>query len=173
MSKTDFPKADNRKVLRPYSRSMRQLLKRQSYNPGERPSEYKIGDTSFLENHGGSIAHNLFELDQMAEKREVRLPFACNAFSFSNTNSNDFFMRSCRERGIKPHPARMHVGLAAFFIQFLTDPGDLVLDPFAGSNTTGFVAELLERRWISIDVREEYGQQSIIRFSAPALQEST
>lgn len=173
MSKTDFPKADNLEVLRPYSRSMKQLLKRQSYNPGERPSERTISQESFLTDHGGSIAHNFFELDQMSEEREVRLPFAFNAFSFSNTNSNDFFLRTCREQDVKPHPARMHPGLAAFFIQFLTNPGDIVLDPFAGSNTTGFVAEFLNRRWVSIDINEDYGRQSIIRFRNPILQETS
>ena len=170
MAKTDLPKADNRKVLRPYSKSMKQLLKRQSYNVGKRPSEHDISKKGFLTDHGGSIAHNLFELEPMDENREVRLP---NAFSFSNTNSNDFFMRTCREREIKPHPARMPPGLVAFFIQLLTEPNDLVLDPFAGSNTTGFVAELLNRRWTSIEIKEEYGIQSEIRFEAPALQEGS
>src|SRR5262249_24072265 len=99
--------------------------------------------------------------------REVRLP---NVFSLSNSGSNDFFMKACRDNGITPHPARMPIGLAASFIQFLTDPGDLVLDPFAGSNTTGFVSESLKRKWISIEVKEIYAQQSRIRFGDPILQ---
>jgi DNA modification methylase len=117
-----------------------------------------------MTDHQGSIMPNVFELEPMDENREVRLP---NAFSISNTESNDFFMRKCRERGIIPHPARMPKGLAAFFIEFLTDPGDLVLDPFAGSNTTGFVAELQNRRWTSIEIKEEYAIQSQIRFEDP------
>lgn len=168
MSKTDFPKADNRKVLRPYSKSMKKLLERQSYNAGKRPSEHNIGQTSFLRDHGGSIAHNLFELEAIEEKREPRLP---NAFSFSNTASNDFFLNTCRRKGIKPHPARMPEGLASFFIQFLTDPGDLVLDPFAGSNVTGFVAECLSRRWIATEILDEYAVQSKIRLVAPIVKE--
>jgi hypothetical protein len=166
MAKTDFPKADNRKVLRPYSRSMKRLLERQSYNAGPRPSEHQVSESGFLTDHGGSIAHNVLELEPMDEKRTVRLP---NAFSISNTNSNDFFLRTCRERHIKPHPARMPVGLAAFFIRLLTDPGDLVLDPFAGSNTTGYAAERLGRHWIAIDIKEHYAEQSSIRFEDPAL----
>lgn len=169
MAKTDFPKADNRKVLRPYSDSMKRLLKRQSYNEGLRPSEYNISEEGFLKDHGGSIAHNLLEVEPMDTKRKVRLP---NAFSISNTNSNDHFMRTCRERGILPHPARMPIGLAAFFISFLTDPGDLVLDPFAGSNTTGFVAEILGRRWEAIEIKPEYGEQSRIRFEDPVLKQA-
>jgi len=168
MAKTDFPKADNRRVLRPYSKEMKELLSRQNYNAGKRPSEHLISKDSFLTDHNGSIMPNLFEIEPMDEKREVRLP---NAFSISNTQSNDFFMRRCREKGIMPHPARMPKGLAAFFIEFLTDPGDLVLDPFAGSNTTGFVAELLHRRWVSIEIKEEYALQSLIRFENPVLKE--
>lgn len=169
MSKTDFPKADNKKVLRPYSKSMNLLLKRQSYNPGKRPSEHVVSENGFLTDHGGSITQNLFEMEPMEEGREVRLP---NAFSLSNTNSSDYFITKCSELGVTPHPARMPAGLAAFFIQFLTDENDLVLDPFAGSNTTGFVAELLNRRWASIEAKEDYAIQSKIRFKDPILKKS-
>jgi site-specific DNA-methyltransferase (cytosine-N4-specific) len=166
MARTDFPKADNRRVLRPYSKSMNELLRSGVYNAGPRPSEFVISSDGFLTNHGGSIQPNFLELESIDGRGEVRLP---NAFSLSNTNSNDFYLRTCRERGIKPHPARMPVGLAAFFIQFLTEPGDLIVDPFAGSNTTGYGAELLRRRWLSIEIQERYGQQSKIRFEDPAL----
>jgi DNA modification methylase len=57
----------------------------------------------------------------------------------------------------------------SFFITFLTDPGDLILDPFAGSNTTGFTAEFLERRWVSIEIEETYAKQSLIRFEDSVL----
>jgi len=167
MAKSDFPKADNRKVLRPYSQSMKQLLKRRVYNAGKRPSEHNISSTGFLKEHKGSIAQNFFELDPIDETRQPRLP---NVFKFPHTQSKDFFLRTCRARGIKPHPARMPEGLAAFFVEFLTDPGDLVLDPFAGSNTTGFVAESLGRRWVAIDIKEEYAEQSKIRFEDPEVQ---
>jgi site-specific DNA-methyltransferase (cytosine-N4-specific) len=66
MAKTDFPKADNRRVLRPYSASMKQLLKRDSYNVGRRPSE-----------------HNVLTMKPMQDDRLVRLP---NAFSFADLN---------------------------------------------------------------------------------------
>ncbi len=167
LSKSDHPKADNRKVLRPYSKSMQNLLKRQSYNAGVRPSEHKISKKSFLLNHNGSIMHNVIELERIDEDRELRLPH--NMFSMSNTNSNDFFLKKCREEGIRPHPARMQPGLVSFFTEFLTDPGDLILDPFAGSNTTGYVAEKLKRKWIGIEIDEDYGRQSLLRFKDPAL----
>ena len=168
MAKTDNPKADNRKVLRPYSKSMQSLLRRQKYNAGLRPSEHHISKKSFLKDHGGSIAHNLFEIEPLDAHRPVRLP---NAFSFPNTQSNDFYSRTCRQRSLIPHPARMPIGLAAFFIQFLTDPGDLVLDPFAGSNTTGYVAECLERIWLSIEIKENYAEQAKIRLEDPIIEQ--
>jgi site-specific DNA-methyltransferase (cytosine-N4-specific) len=140
---------------------MKSLLKRRKYNSGKRPSEHKISKAGFLVDRGGSIPQNLFELETLDQFREVRLP---NAFSFSNTNSNDNFLRACREKGIVPHPARMPEGLISFFVQFLTDPGDLVLDPFAGSNTTGYVAEKLERKWVGIEINENYLSQAKLRF---------
>lgn len=162
MSKSDYPKADNKKVLRPYSKSMEKLLKNQKYNAGLRPSEHRISETSFLKRHGGSIMHNFIELDRMDEDRDPRLPN--NVLSFANTNSNDQYLQECRKRGIKPHPARMPPQLVSFFMEFLTEPGDLVLDPFAGSNTTGYIAEKLKRKWIGFEIDEKYGQQSMLRF---------
>lgn len=167
IAKNDFPKANNSKVLRPYSKSMEQLLKRQSYNSGKRPSEHQISEKGFLKDNGGSISHNFFEMEALDENREVRLPHS--VLSFSNTNSNDYFLKTCREKGITPHPARMSGGLVNFFIQFLTDEEDLVLDPFSGSNTTGYCAEKLNRKWISFEIKEDYIEQAIIRFSDPDL----
>lgn len=166
MAKRDRPKADNRRVLRPYSDSMKSLLKRGKFNSGLRPSQHRISEAAFLKDCGGSIAHNLLELEPMDGKRSVRLP---NAFSFSNTASNDRFSRMCNEKKIIPHPARMPMGLAAFFVQFLTTRGDIVFDPFGGSNTTGYVAERLGRRWLATEVSREYLRQVRLRFTDPAL----
>lgn len=170
MAKDDLPKADNTKVLRPYSKSMQQLLKRGTYNTGGRPSEHHISERGFLKDHGGSIAHNLLEMESIDHDRDPRLPH--NVLSFSNTNSNDYFMRTCRAKGITPHPARMHMGVADFFIQFLTDPADLVFDPFAGSGTTLYAAEKAARKWIGCELDEGYIEQARIRLSDPALKEA-
>ena len=69
---------------------MEKLLKKQSYNSGKRPSEHNISEKGFLTNHGGSIAHNLFEMEALDQERDVRLPHS--VLSFSNTNSNDYFL---------------------------------------------------------------------------------
>ncbi|MGH7708320.1 MAG: DNA-methyltransferase [Vulcanimicrobiaceae bacterium] len=150
MAPTDWPKADNRRVLKKYSAAMRTLLRSKKYNAGKRPSQHNIGAKSFLRDNGGAIA--------------------ANCLSFTNTKSVGEYLNYCRELGLKPHPARMPTGLAEFFIQFLTSPRDLVLDPFAGSNTTGAVAETLKRRWIAIEPESEYIASSVGRFSSRAVE---
>jgi site-specific DNA-methyltransferase (cytosine-N4-specific) len=73
----------------------------------------------------------------------------------------------CREHGdiAKINPARYPEKIPEFFIRFLTEPNDRVLDPFAGSNTTGYVAEMLGRRWMSFELIPEYVTGSIFRFT--------
>jgi site-specific DNA-methyltransferase (cytosine-N4-specific) len=144
MSATDRPKATNRRVLQPYSASMERLLKTRKYNPGTRPSEHRVGEKSFFQKHRGAIPSNVITL--------------------ANTEASSAYLNHCRSKKLVPHPARMPVGLAEFFIKFLTKPGDLVLDPFAGSNTTGAAAEALGRRWISIESDEVYIKGSHGRF---------
>ena len=62
------------------------------------------------------------------------------------------------------HPARFPPGVPDFFVRFLTEPGQLVVDPFAGSNVTGHVAERLERRWIAVEHNSDYVAGSRLRF---------
>jgi site-specific DNA-methyltransferase (cytosine-N4-specific) len=142
------------------------LLKRGKYNSGHRPSQHDISEKGFLRNNGGSIAQNVLEIEAIDPARPPRVP---NVLRIANTGSNDFFFLTCRAQGISPHPARMPASLAAFFVHFLTDRGDLILDPFAGSNTTGFVSELAGRRWVAIERERGYVEQSRIRFRDPAL----
>jgi len=157
MSKSTNPKADNRKVLIPYSKAMKSLLKNQHYNSGKRPSGHIISKTGFLKNHGGAISPSVIDSNDDARYPESLL-------QFSNSMWNAKYSNFCRENNLPAHPARMPSDLAAFMIQFLTEPGDLVLDPFAGSNTTGAIAEKLKRRWISIEAEEVYIDGSRSRF---------
>lgn len=144
MAATDTPYADNRKVLNPYSKSMLNLLKTGKYNSGKRPSEHHIGRTSFLRKNGGAIP--------------------ANVLTITNTGTGDAYQRYCRERGIKPHPARMPSALPEFFIKLLTKENNLVMDPFGGSNTTGAAAQKLGRRWIAVEAEEGYVRSSRSRF---------
>ena len=142
LSKTAYPKASNWRVLKPYSDSMKKLLMK-GYKAKLRPSGHDISE-KFSKAHKGAIPPNLLSL--------------------ANTDSNSAYLRECRQRGIKPHPARFPHGLPEFFILFLTEPGDLVVDPFAGSNVTGEVAERLARRWLAFELVEEYLEASKLRF---------
>jgi DNA modification methylase len=160
LAPSDRPKADNRRVLSPYSKAMKQLLKRQGYNAGRRPSEHYIGQTSFLTDHGGAIPPNVLNLPG----DDVTVP--SNLLSFSNTMSTDTYQSYCRDKGLEAHPARMSSGIVEFFVRFLTEENDLVLDPFAGSNTTGSIAESLSRRWISVEPKREYILGSLGRFAS-------
>jgi site-specific DNA-methyltransferase (adenine-specific)/site-specific DNA-methyltransferase (cytosine-N4-specific) len=54
------------------------------------------------------------------------------------------------------HPAAFPVGLPEYFIKLFTKAGDNVLDPFAGSGSTGVAAEQLERNIVLIDNKEDY-----------------
>jgi|YNPNPStandDraft_1061719.scaffolds.fasta_scaffold12732_2 DNA modification methylase len=142
LSKTPNPKASNRKILKPYSESMKKLLE-EGYKAKLRPSGHDISD-NFSKDNRGAIPPNLLIL--------------------ANTDSNSAYLRECREHNIKPHPARFPHGLPEFFIKFLTEPGDLVVDPFAGSNVTGEVAEGLGRHWLAFEMIEEYLRASKFRF---------
>jgi len=159
LSRTSEPKANNRRVLLPYSDDMKALLRSKRYNAGRRPSGHVISAKGFLKNHGGSIAPNVLELDGAEQVPEALM-------KFSNTAWDSRYRAYCRQHGLEAHPARMQTMLAAFFTQFLTDPGDLVFDPFGGSNTTGAVAEQMGRRWMAVEAKAEYAQDSRGRFDA-------
>jgi hypothetical protein len=143
-AKDPWLESDNRKVVQPYSNGMQRLLRDQKYNAGMRPSEHRINGTSFLADNGGAIPSNVL--------------------SFANTSDAREYVDWCRTSRLKPHPARMPRGLADFFIDFLTDEGDLVADCFAGSNVVGASAEAKGRRWLAIEERSDYLIASMGRF---------
>lgn len=144
-SKTDFPKANIGNVLTEYSDRMKKLLQAPDdfYAPKKRPSGHDIGK-SFSKNNGGAIPSNLLQI--------------------SNSESNGMYLSGCKTLGVKPHPARFPIKLPEFFINFLTDPNDLVVDIFSGSNTTGYVAEKTGRQWLAFDEKIDYVATSCFRF---------
>ena len=163
MSPDERPKANNRNVLTKYSKSMMDLLRKGTYNSGTRPSGHVIGTRSFLSNNGGSIPPNVLV---PADSYEESLLF--EVLPISNTRATDAYQDFCRLNGLPIHPARMQEKLAEFFVEFLTDEEDVVLDPFAGSNTTGAVAERLRRRWLGIEMDCDYVTGAEARF-APSM----
>jgi site-specific DNA-methyltransferase (cytosine-N4-specific) len=134
MSKDPFPKANNKNVLKEYSKSMMNLFEK-GYNSGDRPSEHKISK-KFQTDNGGAIPPNIFKV--------------------SNTGNLHKIHAYCRSKNLKLHPARFPTDIPEFFVKMLTDEGDTVFDPFAGSCTSGYVAEKNNRNWICTDLDEEY-----------------
>lgn len=143
LSKTPYPRADNRRVLAPYSPSMRRLMEN-GYTARMRPSGHDIS-SKFGQDHGGSVPPNLLAI--------------------ANTESTGAYQEYCRANGIPIHPARFPAALPEYFIRFLTDPGDEVLDPFGGSCVTGRVAETLGRRWTCVELDPDYVRGGIARFT--------
>ena len=72
------------------------------------PSGHVLGKSSWEKNNGGAIPPNLLQI--------------------SNSESNSQYLRYCKACGVKGHPARFPAGIPEFFIKFLTDKGDLVID---------------------------------------------
>jgi DNA modification methylase len=142
LSKTSNPKADNRKVLVPYSPDMERLI-RKGYRAKQRPSGHNI-TKKWGRDQGGAICSNLIVQ--------------------GNNDSNGSYLKLCAQAGLKPHPARFPPQLPEFFVSFLTDEGDLVLDIFAGSNTTGAVCEQLRRRWLAFELESRYLEAGRLRF---------
>lgn len=142
LSKTPWPKASNRRVLIPYSDSMQDLLKN-GYQTKLRPSGHDISE-KFRTDNGGAIPPNLLAIP--------------------NTESNSQYLRYCRSRNIKPHPARFPAKLPEYFVRMLTDEGDTVFDPFGGSCVTGEVCERYKRFWTCCEIVAEYVEGAKGRF---------
>jgi len=157
LSKTPWPKADNRRVLKDYSQDMIRLNRR-GIRPTVRPSGHNIKKSFDRVDAGGSIPANVVESETEP-----------NLLKFGNNSANDAYLSGCRDAGLKPHPARFPAALPDFFIRLLTNPGDLVLDPFAGSNTTGATAEALRRKWLAFEKVESYLAGSVYRFGDPTI----
>lgn len=146
LSKTPWPKSSNRRVLGQYSESMKGLLKN-GYKAKLRPSGHDISD-KFSRGGRGAIQPNLLAIP--------------------NTESNSAYARFCRDNGYPIHPARFPAKLPEYFIRMLTDPGDRVYDPFAGSFMAGRVAEELNRCWVGTEMEPDYISGGKARFASNA-----
>ena len=147
LSKTPWPKASNRRVLAPYSEAMEYLLKN-GYKAKLRPSGHDISE-NFSKRNAGSVPPNLLAI--------------------ANTESNGAYHTYCKENDLPVHPARYPDALPEYFIRMLTDPNDVVLDPFGGSCITGEVAKRLDRQWICCELDEQYLLGALGRFQGDAV----
>lgn len=140
-------KANNQNVLVEYSDRMQKFLNNKQgfikYEGETRPSGNTIQSKTWS-NKGGAIPSNMLQ--------------------YSNSSSNDNYLRTCRDLIIKANSSRMPIGLAEFWIKFLTTEGDKVVDIFSGSNTTGKASENLNRQWLSIDISPHEVATSSFRF---------
>ncbi len=179
LSKTDRPKADNRNVLRPYSKAMEKQLERGTYNHGRRPGGAKVRENTWNERHKGAIPPSALEFDLPAEVIAEDFQLLCDNFlrhggsesasryhraikALEEHNEADLELRD----KVRKHPARFPLQIPSFFISLLTDPGDLVVDPFAGSNSTGQAAEDSGRCWSAFEMHRYYLEPSIARFDS-------
>lgn len=195
-SKSERPKADNRRILKEYSDSQKKLMK-EGYRDKKRPSGHDISNKfDNPENADGAIRPNFWnsinsgdytpefidilqdadvseELIEVAEENDVLNKLVesilsqhveDNVLELANTASNTHYLKACKEVGVEPHPARFPRQLPEFFIKFLTEKGDIVLDIFAGSNMTGRVAQDLDRQWLAFEYQEKYLQTAKLRF---------
>ena len=127
-------------------------------------------------------SENTRTLDRLEPRKRLK-KFRVEAQFFRNSRGHQFNVadETCVDPGslaqrqeISPLEEPVDfVGLPAFFIEFLTEPGDVVLDPFAGSNVTGEAAETLGRSWISCDLDADREQDhSYVRASAFRFEEA-
>ncbi len=127
-------------IRKPYSKSMMNIIEGKETERGERnkntrPSRHNFDLSHPWENKGGSDPGSVIVV--------------------SNTASNGQLQRLCKDLNIK-HPARYPEKLAEFFILSGTNEGDIVLDPFAGSGTTGVAAVKHHRNYICIDINSDF-----------------
>ena len=139
-SKSEFWTFNMDPIRKPYSKRMIKIIEGKEIERGERnkntrPSRHNFDLSHPWKNKGGSDPGSVIVV--------------------SNTASNGQVQRLCKEMNIK-HPARYPEKLAEFFILSGTNEGDIVLDPFAGSGTTGVAASKNHRDYICIDINKDY-----------------
>jgi site-specific DNA-methyltransferase (cytosine-N4-specific) len=145
LAKSPNPKVRQRRVLQPYSAKMIRDLARGGDSGGVRRRPGGHGSWGgFSRDNGGAIPSNLLTLH--------------------NARSRGAYFDYCRQNKIPLHPARFPEELPEFFINMLSDPGDLVYDPFFGSGTTGEVCERLGRAWLGSDRSKTYLEGARGRF---------
>jgi len=81
----------------------------------------------------------------------------------------DFFINTDNELWSREHPAAMPTRPIRKLIEWFTNPGDMVIDPFCGSGTTLRAAKDLGRRAIGIEIEEKYCEIAVKRLAQEVL----
>jgi len=127
-------------IRKPYGKDMQKLINGEKTNQGNReantrPSRHNFDLSHAWSNNGGADPGSVLML--------------------GNTASNSVLHSISKDMGIK-HPARYPEKLAQFFILSGSNEGDIILDPFAGSGTTGVVSKKNGRNFICIDINPDF-----------------
>ncbi|MFT6641390.1 MAG: DNA modification methylase [Flavobacteriaceae bacterium] len=140
-------KSDNRRVLQAHTEQHLKLIAQGGEQRARSNSDgaYRVMTGAYGNQTAGKIARNV-----------LSHVHAC-------ANQQDY-KRMARRDGLPVHGATMPLSLASFLIEFMSAPGDLVVDPFGGSFTTALAAERLGRRWMSTECMAEYVLGAANRF---------
>ena len=87
---------------------------------------------------------------------EGRIARNVQSFAMCKADQNKAYREFCQKHNLPTHGASMPINLAKFFIEFLTEENDLVVDPFGGRLKTAMAAESLNRRWLTTERIPEY-----------------
>jgi len=132
--------------------------------------------TNPMPNFRGKRLTNAHEtLIWAARSQSARYTFNYEALKASNDDvqmRSDWTFPICtgherlkNDRGEKAHPTQKPEALLHRVLMASTQPGDVVLDPFFGTGTTGAVARLLGRRWIGIEREAAYRELALARIA--------
>lgn len=139
--------ADNRRVLQPHTRRHKQFVASGGVQREEDHSDgaYRKRLGAYSQPTAGKIPRNVIEQSNFCPGQRQ-------------------YKAAARALGLPAHGASFPEALAHFAISYLTQPGQLVAEPFGGSLTTAVAAEALGRRWLASDIHAEYVRGGACRF---------
>ena len=140
--------ADNRRILEPHTEQHAALQRRggETRRSVNGDGAHRIRPGSYGQPTPGRIARNIFAVS-------------------NNCASQRAYKRRARELGLAAHGAPMPLALARKLVRFLSDVGQLVADPFAGSMTTPLACEMEDRPWIATETVYDYVRGGAERFT--------
>lgn len=148
--------ADNRRVLREHTPAQKRLIARGGES---RTGTYGDGANRI---RPGSFG---LETQGAIPKNVLVYPHRCS--------SQIALRKRLRELGLPMHGATMPLPLAKFLVEFLTEPGQLVVDHYGGWLTSALAAEKSGRRWVATERMGEYLKGAQLRFlDAPGFESS-
>ncbi len=140
--------ADNRRVYQPHSEEHKKLIAAGGERRARANSDgaYRVRVGAYANETPGRIPKNVLRMGHScADQRRMR--------------------KLAREAGLPVHGATMPLALAMFLVQYLSRPGDLVVDPFGGTMTTAKACQELGRLWMSSEIVAEYLMAGRLRFA--------